>query len=432
VSAAKRWTAAIAVIGAALMLPAGAATLIHAGRVIDGLTDNVAEGRTIVVDAGRITAIEPGFRAPAEGDRVIDLRSGTVLPGLMDMHVHITSENSRTTELDRFKENAADIALDGVVYAQRTLLAGFTTVRDLGSAFNTDIALRNAINAGKVPGPRIFAAGKAIASTGGHGDPTNGMADYLRQGEPGPTEGVADGIPDAVQAVRQRYKDGADVIKITATGGVLSIAKNGMNPQFSEEEIRAIVATAHDYGFTVAAHAHGTEGIKRAIRGGVASIEHGTFLDDEAMRLMKERGVYYVPTISAGQYVYERAREPGFLPELVRPKALAVGPQIQKTFAKAWKAGVPIMFGTDTGVSAHGQNAREFALMVDAGMPAMAAIRSATSVPAKFLGIDDRVGSIAVGKQADLVAVPGDPLADISALQRVSFVMKEGSVYKAP
>jgi len=432
VSAAKRWTAAIAVIGAALMLPAGAATLIHAGRVIDGLTDNVAEGRTIVVDAGRITAIEPGFRAPAEGDRVIDLRSGTVLPGLMDMHVHITSENSRTTELDRFKENAADIALDGVVYAQRTLLAGFTTVRDLGSAFNTDIALRNAINAGKVPGPRIFAAGKAIASTGGHGDPTNGMADYLRQGEPGPTEGVADGIPDAVQAVRQRYKDGADVIKITATGGVLSIAKNGMNPQFSEEEIRAIVATAHDYGFTVAAHAHGTEGIKRAIRGGVASIEHGTFLDDEAMRLMKERGVYYVPTISAGQYVYERAREPGFLPELVRPKALAVGPQIQKTFAKAWKAGVPIMFGTDTGVSAHGQNAREFALMVDAGMPAMAAIRSATSVPAKFLGIDDRVGSIAVGKQADLVAVPGDPLADISALQRVSFVMKEGSIYKAP
>lgn len=431
-SAAKRWTAAIAVVGVALMLPAGAATLIHAGRVIDGLTDNVAEGRTIVVDAGLIAAIEPGFRAPAVGDRVIDLRSGTVLPGLMDMHVHITSENSRTTELDRFKENAADIALDGVVYAQRTLLAGFTTVRDLGSAFNTDIALRNAINAGKVPGPRIFAAGKAIASTGGHGDPTNGMADYLRQGGSGPTEGVADGVADAVQAVRQRYKDGADVIKITATGGVLSIAKNGMNPQFSEEEIRAIVETARDYGFTVAAHAHGTEGIKRAIRGGVASIEHGTFLDDEAMRLMKERGVYYVPTISAGQYVYERAREPGFLPELVRPKALAVGPQIQKTFAKAWKAGVPIMFGTDTGVSAHGQNAREFALMVDAGMPAMAAIRSATSVPAKFLGIDARVGSIAVGKQADLIAVPGDPLADISAMQRVNFVMKEGSVYKAP
>lgn len=431
-TAARRRAATGAALGALLALPAGAATLIHAGRVIDGLTDRVAERQTIVVDAGRIVAIEPGFRAAGEGDRVIDLRSGTLLPGLMDMHVHITSENSRTTELDRFKKNAADVVLDGVVYAERTLLAGFTTVRDLGSEFNTDIALRNAINAGKVPGPRIFAAGTAIASTGGHGDPTNGMADYLRQHEPGPVDGVADGIAGAAQAVRQRYKDGADVIKITATGGVLSIAKNGMNPQFTEDEIRTIVETARDYGFKVAAHAHGTEGIKRAIRGGVASIEHGTFLDDEAMRMMKERGVFYVPTISAGQYVYEHAQEPGFLPELVRPKALAVGPQIQKTFARAWKAGVPIMFGTDTGVSAHGQNAREFALMVEAGMPAMAAIRSATSVPAKFLEIEDRVGSITVGKQADLVAVPGDPLADITAMQRVSFVMKEGVIYKAP
>lgn len=412
--------------------PAGAATLIHAGRVIDGLADRAVENRTIVVDGSRIVAIEPGFRAAGEGDRVIDLRSATVMPGLMDMHVHITSENSRDTELERFKKGPADIAIDGVMYAQRTLLAGFTTVRDLGSAFNTDIALRNAINAGKVPGPRIFAAGKAIASTGGHGDPTNGMADYLRPGDPGPVEGVADGAANAVQAVRQRYKDGADLIKITATGGVLSIARNGMNPQFTEDEIRTIVETARDYGFKVAAHAHGTEGIKRAIRGGVASIEHGTFMDDEAMQLMKQRGTFYVPTISAGNYVYERAQQPGFLPELVRPKALAVGPQIQHTFAKAWKAGVPIMFGTDTGVSAHGQNAREFALMVGAGMPAMAAIKSATSVPARFLEIDDRVGSVSVDKQADLVAVPGDPLADIAVMQRVNFVMKEGVVYKAP
>lgn len=431
-SVAQRPAASLAALGFLLASPAGAATLIHAGRVIDGLSDKVAERQTIVVDAGRIAAIEPGFRAPAEGDRVLDLRSATVMPGLMDMHVHITSENSRTSELDRFKKNPADVAIDGVVYAQRTLLAGFTTVRDLGSEFNADIALRNAINAGKVPGPRIFAAGKAIASTGGHGDPTNGMADDLRHGESGPLDGVADGQADAAQAVRQRYKDGADVIKITATGGVLSIAKNGMNPQFTEDEIRTITATARDYGFKVAAHAHGTEGIKRAIRGGVDSIEHGTFLDDEAMRLMKEKGVFYVPTISAGQYVYERAQQPGFLPEVVRPKALAVGPQIQQTFARAWKAGVPIMFGTDTGVSAHGQNAREFALMVEAGMPAMAAIRSATSVPAKFLEIDDRVGSVTVGKQADLVAVAGDPLADITAMQRVNFVMKEGVVYKAP
>ncbi|MGD9597082.1 MAG: amidohydrolase family protein [Steroidobacteraceae bacterium] len=421
-----------AVLGLALAGTAGAATLIHAGRVIDGIGDAPASERTIVVDGARITAIEPGYRAAGAGDRVIDLRDATVLPGLMDMHVHITSENSRTTELDRYKNDAADIVLDGVVYAGRTLLAGFTTVRDLGSAFNTDIALRDAINAGKVKGPRIFAAGKAIASTGGHGDPTNGMADYLRHGAPGPVEGVANGPAAAAEAVRQRYKDGADVIKITATGGVLSIAKNGMNPQFTEEEIRAIVETARDYGFKVAAHAHGTEGIKRAVRGGVASIEHGTFMDDEAMQLMKQRGTMYVPTISAGNYVYERAQEPGFLPELVRPKALAVGPQIRETFAKAWKAGVPIMFGTDTGVSAHGRNAREFALMVEAGMPAMAAIRSATSVPAKFLGIDDRVGSVTAGKQADLVAVPGNPLTDITALQRVSFVMKEGVVYKAP
>lgn len=423
---------ALLALGVLFAVPAGAATLIHAGHVIDGLSDRVAENRTIVVDAGRIVAIEPGFRAAVDGDRVIDLRDSTVLPGLMDMHVHITSENSRTSELDRFKKNAADVAIDGVVYAQRTLLAGFTTVRDLGSDFNTDIALRNAINAGKVPGPRIFAAGTAIASTGGHGDPTNGMADYLRHGAPGPAEGVADGLVAAAQAVRQRYKDGADLIKITATGGVLSIAKNGMNPQFTEDEIRAIVDTARDYGFKVAAHAHGTEGIKRAVRGGVASIEHGTFMDEETMQLMKQRGTFYVPTISAGNYVYERAQQPGFLPELVRPKALAVGPQIQQTFAKAWKAGVPIMFGTDTGVSAHGDNAHEFALMVEAGMPAMAAIRSATSVPAKFLEIDDRVGSVTVGKQADLVAVPGDPLADITAMQRVSFVMKEGVVYKAP
>jgi imidazolonepropionase-like amidohydrolase len=308
----KQSAAVAAVLGALFAMPAGAATLIHAGRVIDGLTDKVGEKQTIVVDAGRITAIEPGFRAAGPGDRVIDLGSSTVMPGLMDMHVHITSQNSRTSELDRFKKNPADIAIDGVVYAERTLMAGFTTVRDLGSEFNADIALRNAINAGKVPGPRIFAAGTSIASTGGHGDPTNGMADDLRQGTPGPAEGVADGVADAAQAVRQRYKDGADVIKITATGGVLSIAKNGMNPQFTEEEVRTIVETARDYGFKVAAHAHGLEGIKRAIRGGVASIEHGTFLDDEAMRLMKERGVYYVPTISAGQYVFERAQEPAF------------------------------------------------------------------------------------------------------------------------
>jgi imidazolonepropionase-like amidohydrolase len=423
--------AATALFTAQLAVQADAATLIHAGRVIDGVSDRPLVERTVVVAVGRITAIEAGFRAPSAGDRLIDLRAGTLLPGLMDMHVHLTSEYSRASELDRFKKDGPDVALDGAMYAQRTLLAGFTTVRDLGDSFRASIALRNAINAGKLPGPRIFAAGKSIATTGGHADPTNGWAAHLG-GRVGPVEGVIDGPWDAVEAVRQRYKEGSDTIKITATGGVLSIAKSGLNPQFTEEEIRAIVATARDYGFKVAAHAHGAEGMKRAVRAGVDSIEHGTFMDDETMALMKQKGTYYVPTISAGRWVFDRSQEPGFFPEIVRPKAAQVGPQIQSTFAKAWRAGVPILFGTDTGVSAHGDNAREFRFMVEAGMPPMAAIKSATSVAARYLEIDDRLGSVQIGKVADLVGVPGDPLVDITVMERVNFVMKDGVVHKAP
>ena len=408
-----------------------AANLIHAGRVIDAIGDKVLTERTIVVDGGKITGIERGYRAAAAGDTVINLRNATLMPGWTDMHVHLTSEYRRNNEIDRFRLDAADVAIDSVMYAQRTLLAGFTSVRDLGDGFRASLALRDAVNAGKVPGPRIYAAGKSIATTGGHADPTNGWADFLG-GNPGPIDGVINGPVEAAQAVRQRYKDGSDVIKITATGGVLSIAKNGLNPQFTEEEIRAVVSTAKDYGFTVAAHAHGAEGIKRAVRAGVDSIEHGTFMDDEAMALMKLRGTWYVPTISAGKWVGERANEDGFFPAIVRPKAALIGPKIQSTFAKAYKAGVRIMFGTDTGVSAHGDNAREFAYMVEAGMPAMEAIRSATIIPAKFLGVDDRLGSIETGKLADLVAVPGDPLADITVMQRVSFVMKDGVIYKSP
>jgi imidazolonepropionase-like amidohydrolase len=318
------------------------------------------------------------------------------------------------------------------MFAERTLLAGFTTVRDLGDSFTASLALRNAINAGKLPGPRIFAAGKSIATTGGHADPTNGWAQHLGGQNVGPRDGVIDGVDEAAQAVRQRYKDGSDVIKITATGGVLSIAKNGLNPQFTEEEIRAVVATARDYGFTVAAHAHGAEGMKRAVRAGVDSIEHGTFMDEETMRLMRERGTHYVPTITAGQWVFDRSQEDGFFPQVVRPKAAMVGPQIQSTFAKAYRAGVKIMFGTDTGVSAHGDNGREFVLMVEAGMPAMEAIQSATIVPARFLDIEDRLGSVQRGKVADLIAVPGDPLTDISLMRQVNFVMKDGVVYRHP
>lgn len=411
---------------------AQAATVIHAGRLIDGVSSQVRVEQTVIVEQGRIVAIEQGYRAPAAGDQFIDLRDSTLMPGLMDMHVHITSEYSRSSEVDRFKKNAADVALDGAAFAEKTLLAGFTTVRDLGDSFTASIALRNAIGSGKVIGPRIFAAGKSIATTGGHADPTNGWAQHLGGQAVGPRDGVIDGAEQAAQSVRQRYKDGSDLIKITATGGVLSIAKNGLNPQFTEDEIRAVVATARDYGFTVAAHAHGAEGMKRAVRAGVDSIEHGTFMDEETMRLMRERGTHYVPTITAGQWVFERSQEEGFFPQVVRPKAAMVGPQIQSTFAKAYRAGVKIMFGTDTGVSAHGDNAREFSLMVEAGMPAMEAIQSATIVPARFLGVDDKLGSIELGKLADLVAVPGDPLADISVMQQVRFVMKDGVVHRHP
>ena len=410
---------------------AQAATLIHAGRIIDGVSSAPTINQTVVVDAGKIVAIEPGFRAAGAGDRVIDLRQGTLLPGLFDMHVHLTSEYSKHSEIDDYKLNEADVAIDGVVHAERTLLAGFTTVRDLGDEYRASIPLRNAINAGKVPGPRIIAAGKAIASTGGHADPTNGWARKFPS-NPGPEDGVINSVDDARRAVRQRYKDGSDTIKITATGGVLSIAKNGLNPQMTEEEIHAVVMTARDYGFKVAAHAHGAEGIKRAIRGGVDTIEHGTFMDDEGMKLMKEHGTFYVATLSAGRWVYDQAQDPNYFPAIVRPKALQVGPQIQGTFAKAYKSGVKILFGTDTGVGKHGDNAREFKLMVDGGMPPMEALRAATSAPAKFLDLDDKVGSIAVGKLGELTGVPGNPLEDITAMERVVFVMKDNIVYKVP
>lgn len=425
-------SAAALVAWVALGSTVQAATLIHAGRVIDGVSARASVKQTIVVEQGRIVAVEAGYREAQVGDQLIDLREATVMPGLMDMHVHITSEYSRSSELDRFKKNAADVALDGAMFAERTLQAGFTTVRDLGDSFTASLALRNAINTGKLPGPRIFAAGKSIATTGGHADPTNGWAQHLGGQNVGPREGVIDGADEAAQAVRQRYKDGSDVIKITATGGVLSIAKNGLNPQFTEEEIRAVVTTARDYGFTVAAHAHGAEGMKRAVRAGVDSIEHGTFMDEETMRLMRERGTHYVPTITAGQWVFDRSQEDGFFPQVVQPKAAMVGPQIQSTFAKAYRAGVKIMFGTDTGVSAHGDNGREFVLMVEAGMPAMEAIQSATIVPARFLDIEDRLGSVQRGKVADLIAVPGDPLTDISLMRQVNFVMKDGVVYRHP
>jgi len=407
----------------------GADTLIHAGRLIDGKADRALTGMTLRVSGSTIAAIENGYTAPGDGDTVVDLRDRTVLPGLMDMHVHLTGEYSSASQVQRFTFNEADYAFDAARYARRTLEAGFTVVRNLGDVHNVTIALRKAIEAGDVPGPLIFSAGTSLASTGGHGDRTNGWAMDI-MGDPGPREGVVNGVEDARKAVRQRYKDGADWIKITATGGVLSVAKSGQNAQFTDEELAAIVETARDYGMRVAAHAHGTEGMKRAVIAGVASIEHGTYMDREVMRLMKERGTWYVPTIMAGEWVSEKSKIDGFFPELVRPKAAAIGPLIKSTFAEAYRYGVPIVFGTDTGVSAHGDNAQEFALMVEGGMPAMEAIKSATSVAAAFLGIQETHGSLEAGKQADIVAVPGDPLDDISAMERVSFVMRGGVVYR--
>jgi len=307
-------------------------------------------------------------------------------------------------------------------------MAGFTTVRDLGGS-GVNIALRNAINQKIVVGPRIFTAGKSLATTGGHADPTNGYRKDL-MGDPGPKEGVINSPEEAMQAVRQRYKDGADLIKITATGGVLSLAKDGSGPQFTDRELNAIISTARDYGMHVAAHAHGAEGMKRAIIAGVTTIEHGTKMTEEVMDLMKQHGTYYVPTITAGKFVAEQARQPGYYHPLVVPKALEIGPMIQQTFKKAYRRGVQIAFGTDAGVFPHGENAKEFAFMVEAGMPAGEAIRSATVVNAGILGMSDKLGTLEAGKLADVIATDDNPLENISTLENVTFVMKEGIIYK--
>ena len=403
-------------------------TYIHCGTLIDGVAAAPKSNMTIVVEGVKIVSVETGFKQGTSTDKIIDLKTKTVTPGWIDMHVHLEGETSKNQYLEEFTLNPADYAFKSVGFAETTLMTGFTSVRDLGGT-GVNISLRNAINKRLIKGPRVFTAGKSIATTGGHADPTSGYRSDL-MGNPGADQGVINGVEDARKAVRQRYKEGSDLIKITASGGLLSMAKDGSNPQFVAEELEAIVAIAKDYGFKVAAHSHGAEAMKRAIRAGVSSIEHGTYMDDEAIELFKKHGTYYVPTITAGKSVADSARMPGYYPDVVTPKALAVGPKIQATFAKAYKAGVKIAFGTDAAVFQHGKNWMEFGYMIEAGMPAMEAIKAATVNAADLLGMRDRLGSIEAGKLADIVAVDGDPLKDATVFGKVVFVMKDGVIYK--
>ena len=405
---------------------------VDCGRLLDVKAGKWVERVSIVIENGSVKSVGPMTQGPGH----VDLSAHSCMPGFIDMHVHLIGETQK--QVDALRESIsfdpADMAFRSVAYADRTLKAGFTTVRDLGAADGVSIALKRAIASGAVPGPRMFTAGKSIATTGGHADPTNNYSQRFSRalGTPGPADGVVNSPEEGRQAVRARYKEGADLVKVTATGGVLSQARSGQNSQYTEEELRAIVSTARDYGFRVAAHAHGTEGIKRALRAGVDSIEHGTMMDDDTIALFKKHGAYYVPTISAGRYVADKAKEADYYSPLVRPKAAAIGPQIQATFGRAYKAGVKIAFGTDAGVFPHGENAKEFAYMVEAGMPALEAIRSATLNAAALLDQEKRLGSIEPGYAADIIAVSGDPLRDVSILQDVRFVMKDGVVYKKP
>ncbi len=418
--------------------PAPRWTVVHCGSLLAVPGQPVQQTMTVVVRDGVIDNVLPGFTDPANLPElanarvsVVDLGDRLVLPGLIDCHTHLTGEYTADIRLRRVEETDADSAIRGVVYARRTLEAGFTTVRNVGSSGDAAFALRDAIRAGLVAGPRILVAGESISPTGGHSDSTLGYREDLFA-MPESMQGIADGTAACRRAVRAQVKRGADVIKLTATGGVLSATAAGTEQQFFDDELEAIVETAHLLGRQVAAHAHGTRGINAALRAGVDSIEHGTFLDDESISLFKKTGAALVPTILAGKTVAERARIEGYFPPPVAQKARRVGPEIQDAFARAYRGGVTIAFGTDSGVSHHGENAREFAYMVEAGMSEADAIISATINAARLLGLDDSVGTIEVGKAADLIATAGNPLLDISELERVVFVMRAGRVYKGP
>jgi imidazolonepropionase-like amidohydrolase len=416
------------IIATALVVLAASAysqtTVLHCGKIITMAGEPLSSSSLVVVD-GKIDRIVQGFIAVPVDARLVDLRNKTVMPGLIDCHVHLEWEQSRNSYNERYTLNEPDIAFRAAVYARRTLNAGFTTVRDLGGT-GVNIALRNAINSGWAVGPRIITAGRALSITGGHADNTTG-AKWDLFDPPGPELGIADGPDECREAVRTQVKRGADCIKVCATGGVLSLARDGRLPHYSSDELETIVKTARDLGVDVAAHAHGDEGMRRAVEAGVVTIEHGSYMSESTMDAMIAHGTWYVPTLTAGHAVSDSAQYArNFFPETVRVKALGVGRQIQTTAGLAYKKGVKIVFGTDAGVFPHGRNSLEFVYMEQAGMKNSDILRAATIDAATMLKIRDRTGSLEAGKLADIIAVDGDPLSDIRAMLNVVFVMKGG------
>lgn len=403
-------------------------TIIHAGTLIAAPGDERARSNaSIIVENGRITAVEDGF-VTRDGADIIDLSDRWVLPGFIDSHVHITSQQGPDRRLSTFTDSSADLALQGAEYARRTLLAGFTTVQDVGGNMEAVRALQRAINQNTLPGPRLRISGGAVTPTGGHGDINGWSVEVLRSnGSPYACNGAA----DCARAVRQLVQEGADMIKITATGGVLSSTGAGVELQFFEDELRAIVEAATMMGRRVTAHAHGVTGINAFLRAGGHSIEHGTFLDAESIRLFRQNGAVLVPTVMAGEWVTQQA-DAGWMTPFQRAKALDVGPRMLEMVRRAHEGGVTIAFGTDSGVSAHGDNAREFELYVEAGLTPTEALRTATVTAARHLGLEAETGRIAPGLSADIIALDADPLEDISAVWQVGFVMARGVVHKAP
>jgi imidazolonepropionase-like amidohydrolase len=407
--------------------PVEGTTFVQVGRLLaDPATGVVQRDKTLVIEGNRIVEVRDGF--VGEG-RIVDLRSAFVLPGLIDSHVHLTSQQNPNARLEEVTQSNSEQAMVGARHARRTLMAGFTTVADVGGSNEAVFALRDAIRRGDVPGPRVIAAGSAVSVHGGHGDINGYREDVMHVLSP---ESVCSGVDDCMRAVRLQVRSGADIIKITATGGVLSNTAAGLGQQFSDDELAAIIGAAHRMGRQVTAHAHGVDGINAFLRAGGDSIEHGTYLNDESIRLFRREGTYLVPTLLAGDFVTRIAQGPNnFFTPAQTAKALQAGPQMLDMVRRAHAGGVRIAFGTDSGVSAHGDNAQEFALLVRAGMTPLETIQAATVNAAAHLRISQEAGRIAAGMPADLIAVGGDPLTDVTELERVRFVMRGGSVYRA-